>query len=271
MNETTRNLLMKLRRQSVAGFGVKEWNTVLTELGFGFAITGTGVNKRQVTEVTVTSPLGQTLVISKDPRYKAIHFYALPGWVKSIGVDLVDVTSIRLGMDSPEQEAKLKALYIRDLTNTGTCSVCGGNFKREADGSIGHHGYTRPGDGMLHGTCFGVGFQPWEVSSAGAVAYLQALGGELDAAKEVLAATATLTSFREPQNSFEQRLGRPVVVVTAESPYRFAELREAALYKAQKRVDAIISAQETYGAAVAAWKEDVLPEVKHAGKFRKVG
>jgi hypothetical protein len=62
----------------------------------------------------------------------------------------------------------------RTLENTGTCSVCSRNVKLSNTGQIVDHGYTIR-YGFQSGNCFGVGHDPIEVSSKGAVAYKHAL------------------------------------------------------------------------------------------------
>ena len=62
----------------------------------------------------------------------------------------------------------------RTMENTGTCSVCGRNVKLNGTGQIVDHGYTIR-YGFQEGNCFGVGYDPIEISDKGAVAYLNAL------------------------------------------------------------------------------------------------
>lgn len=62
----------------------------------------------------------------------------------------------------------------RTLENTGTCSVCNGNFKRNDIGTLVGHGYTVEHH-SFQGGCPGVGYQPWEVSPKGAENYVEAL------------------------------------------------------------------------------------------------
>jgi hypothetical protein len=45
----------------------------------------------------------------------------------------------------------------------GTCPICEGTYKVRG-GVMVHHGFKRPGDGMIHGDCFAVGAPPYEVS-----------------------------------------------------------------------------------------------------------
>src|SRR5271170_2740661 len=46
----------------------------------------------------------------------------------------------------------------------GNCQLCEGDFKLTAENCMVHHGFKRPGDGVIHGDCPGVGSDPYEVS-----------------------------------------------------------------------------------------------------------
>jgi hypothetical protein len=59
----------------------------------------------------------------------------------------------------------------RTRANTGHCSVCLQNIKLRG-GKIVLHGYKRPGHGATEGSCFGVGYPPYELSDKGTKAYM---------------------------------------------------------------------------------------------------
>lgn len=52
----------------------------------------------------------------------------------------------------------------------GICPACEGEFKVR-DGKLVHHGFTRPGDGQIHGDCFAVGYEPYQRSTKGCEDY----------------------------------------------------------------------------------------------------
>jgi len=266
MTSTTNELLLKTRKGATASFETKQWTEVLVALGFQVCVAKT---RNTITKVDITSAGGELFTVVKEPNYRRITFYKLGSWLKSIGFDLVAETSKLLGMDTPENEKKLHDLYVRDLTNTGTCPVCEGNYKRESDGSIGHHGFRRPGDGMLHGSCFAVGFQPWELSSEGAVAYLaQAVRPHLVIAEEHLAnlnAGKVTKFFRDVGYGQNKK----TVEVTRESDeYQFEQLLRSAIYNAENDVKWTKTEIARLENRIAGWKLDILPEVKYAGKFK---
>lgn len=274
MDTKTRELLLKLRKSATASFGLKEWTIVLAECGFKVEVTRK--EGRSVVQVTIWSPLLTTLVIDKEPSYKAIHFYALPRWVKNdCGINLVEVASIRLGMDTPEVEAKLKDLYVRDLTNTGTCPVCGDNFKRDSSGGMVHHGFIRPGDGYIHGDCFAVGYQPWELSPKGAIDYVaQALVPALESAQAYLerlkdGSITEFTRMERVRGGFHGEK-KAVTVTKAANAYEFSRMLDQEISSTVRSIAGFKGSVEQFRTAIANWKLDILPEVKYAGKFKAV-
>ena len=99
------------------------------------------------------------------PRNR-ITLYGL--WARLAETDLERLVCDRLGMEPHRPGAK------RVLDNTGTCGCCFENMKREGNGraALVLHGYRRPGDGAVHGRCYGVGYQPFEVSVEATQDYL---------------------------------------------------------------------------------------------------
>lgn len=272
MNDALKTLLLKTRKGATASFSTKEWGQVLPELGFTFQVTKT---RNTVTEVKIGSPLGEVLTITKEPHYKRISFHTLNGWLKKFGFDLVYAASVRLGIDTPEVEKKLKDLYVRDLTNTGTCPVCSGNFKRTTDGGLVHHGYQRPGDGYIVGDCFAVGYQPWELSSEGLVDFVaQVLRPNLEQTKDYLERlrSGQIKSFRKDSTTqvgnAAYRTKITVEVTIETNKYEFERMLESAIRETEHAVERKTKQITTAEKAIADWKQDELPEVKHAGKFK---
>jgi len=66
----------------------------------------------------------------------------------------------------------------RTIENTGTCGCCGKNVKM-GGGRLVAHGYTIK-YGFQSGNCFGVGYEPVEVSNKAIVAYLEVLNDYRD-------------------------------------------------------------------------------------------
>lgn len=68
----------------------------------------------------------------------------------------------------------------------GTCQICEREHKLH-NGTIVHHGYKRPGDGEIHGDCFGVGHAPYETSCEQLKVYVALLTQDLEKAHDFLA------------------------------------------------------------------------------------
>lgn len=264
--KTTNELLLQTRKQATSSFGVKEWTTVMTELGFKIETAKTG---RTVTEFKFSID-GRTMVIEKEPRCVRILFYDMTSMLKEAGLNLVEMASSKLGLDTPDVEKKLHDLYVRDLTNTGTCPVCEGNFKLDSGGKIGHHGFTRPGDGWLHGSCFGVKYRPFELDAVGAIDYGVALGKHL-VGKQAYLARLVSGEIKSFTKEVSQGYSKPklAVEVTIESDkYEFESITKQRIFSTEQDIKMITKDIAYFQNKVANWKLDALPEVKHAGKFR---
>lgn len=61
----------------------------------------------------------------------------------------------------------------------GWCPVCERDIKVR-DEHLVHHGYLRPGDGVIHGDCFGVGYEPYELSTTCCEKFLELVLDRVD-------------------------------------------------------------------------------------------
>lgn len=266
MNDATRELLLKLRKNATSAWGPKQYVEAFTALGFEVQTHKQG---RSITAVTFTAPNGAFHRIEKRPDYRVIVFYTLSSWLKEAGYDVVAMSSAALGLDTPDVERAKKDLYERDLTNTGTCPVCGGNFKRDGTG-IGHHGFKRPGDGMLHGACFAVGYLPWELSPIGAQEYitlaLEPTKARAEKRLEMLT-TGQITEFMELPPSWKTN-ALPETITKELDPERFARKLALEIVQTERYIAMLNADIKHFRAKVAGWAPDELPEFKHAGKFK---
>ena len=80
----------------------------------------------------------------------------------------------------------------------GICPCCFGDYiaDKTTGAKMVHHGYERPGDGMIHGDCYGVGYAPYEVSCEGTKMYRGIVQSELTARQAQLVALAKLTEVQ---------------------------------------------------------------------------
>jgi len=67
----------------------------------------------------------------------------------------------------------------RTIENTGTCGCCGKNVKMDSNGRLVAHGYTIK-YGFQSGNCFGVGYEPVEVSDLAIINYSEVLSDYRD-------------------------------------------------------------------------------------------
>lgn len=98
----------------------------------------------------------------------------------------------------------------------GRCGVCEGDYKL-LHGELVHHGYRRPGVGYIVGDCFGVGYAPYERSTAACEMYSEScaiqrhnLGDYLERLRA--GRVNELTIYEVVREGFGQRREVPVVV-----------------------------------------------------------
>lgn len=141
----------------------------------------------------------------------------------------------------------------RTLENTGTCGVCGGNFKRNEDGALVNHGYKVEYH-SFQGGCPGVGFQPWEVSPKGAESYADALD-------------VYLLDLERELDDWKKN-GLPKVWSERKREYlfpggpEFSEAFDRLVRNREFQVRQVKSNLTYYRDRIAAWTEDTLPGVK---------
>ena len=271
-------LATKFRKGATSSFKLKEYKAVLEPIGFKVEVTKK--EGRTVLAVTFTAPNGETLVEVKEPSYRAVTFYDACRFVKKHGAE--DAVSAALGLPSYEEEQADKQVYgvQYDLTNAGICPACFRVQKLDDNGGLVLHGYQRPGDGYIHGSCYGVGHKPLEVSVEGTDAYLnKVLVPCAKSAAEALAEfkVSPPTSFRINRN--RDRYGREpeFVVVDAttcaawdtEGKYPGNEFRKE-LENLGRRLERdsqqAAKAVAAYGDVVTNWVPDIAPIERKAAK-----
>lgn len=202
---------------------------------------------------TITAPNGKSETFHHgrcDYKTEKSAYQVFP-WLKS-ETDFEARVLATLGMEAHVSGPK------RDLTNTGTCAVCFGNFKLKARGTnltIVHHGYTQPWNRGQHvGECFGAGYRAYERSAEGTERYIAraivpALQRAYDRRKDLITANA------------EQR------VVTFQGRMNKVERIPTALdiANAEQEAKSVESTLKAYEAKVAAWKLTALPDGREVG------
>jgi len=110
----------------------------------------------------------------------------------------------------------------------GTCPVCDREQKLHRDRQSGllvmvHHGYLRPGHGYIQGDCYGVGWQSFEESPDGTIAYVErVLQPHLEKSQSFLERleAGTVTELYVP--TYASR-GETLKRITPEDGYTFKE------------------------------------------------
>ncbi len=170
LDAKTTEMLMKFRKGADAAFGVGDLVKVLAMLpGWKAELAH---EKRTVVTMIVTAPNGESVREDKEPQYKRLTIgYRILPFCRKHGFR--DAVSALLGLPSYEAEQADKNIYgvHVDLNHAGTCPVCFRVQKLEPNDTLVKHGYTRPGDGYIHGNCYGVGLKPLEVSAEGTQEY----------------------------------------------------------------------------------------------------
>lgn len=154
-----------------------------------------------------------------------------------------------------------------DLTNTGICPVCGKRQKLTSNGDMVAHGYTLPdGWGGRNGMCFGHQYPAFELSNAGAIAYVEFL-------KRML--TNRQTALASHQNKEHNELHETVRVRMGAGQYEdqthtylrgtdaYERLRARAIWSLEGDIRSITSSIKMYAELVTNWK---LQPLMYGGK-----
>ncbi len=190
-----------------------------------------GVSFRVLVNVPVTditSPDGWTFrLITAYSVVRSESYRTLTQWIEEASVcsDLMQRVNEMLGTEPyvPTDQR------VRDDFNVGTCPACFGRFKIRAHGDSEHmvlHGYLRPGYGSINGRCFGVDYEPYELSPDGTVAFREVIATMVANAAQRVAnwQDGTIVSFLDLRGHF----GPQKVTHTPESP-RWKRIVEWAL------------------------------------------
>jgi len=133
----------------------------------------------------------------------------------------------------------------RTIENTGTCSVCGRNIKRDARGNIVDHGY-RIAWHERSGGCYGVSYKPIEISPEGAVSYLAVIRDMLERAEKVVAEFEA--KYTEDERKYQTQL--------------WSKDERKRFYNAESTVRHAGRDVTRFEKIIAEWKETPLPDAK---------
>ena len=177
---------------------------------------------------TYIAPLGKPKVDEgPNPHVEGVMFYSLTWKIASVrrGVEVTRLTSpkgevIDLEGPSPSlwtrlyktdidkkaqsyidnegivakdaQKKAMKGYSSNDVV--GTCGICH-NIQKLRNHQLVLHGYTRPGYGWIHGSCFGVGYEAWELSPESVEDYIKHLAQAIPNQRDHIADLKSTKSF----------------------------------------------------------------------------
>lgn len=163
--------------------------------------------------------------------------------------DWMDQINRKLNMDPHEPAVP------RTRENTGSCPVCFQNIKLTANKMV-LHGYRRPGTGSTHGSCFGVGYESYELSDDGMKDYLSKslipmLKGAQDYVRRLHAGEVNKINVASPMSQPRY--------VTKEDP-NWDRVLKRETESAEKNVEYRQSDVGVYQRLVQHWKKRDLPK-----------
>ncbi len=264
------SLLLKARKGADSGFGPSDWALVFAVLGFGFEVEK---EEREIVGAKVTLLDGQQLHIVKPGNYRRIVFYGIhvgewygtmTQWCKERGFSVSDLASKAMCVLTMEKHNELREYKARDYTNTGTCGICNANVKRstsEVRGGLVLHGYQRPGDGYVHGRCFGVDYPPHELTPEACRDFIPLLERELAGHNEYLRsllAGEVKKLAKQPPSRFNEWKGKYV----CEGEPEWSRYLESEVGTVRGRIAQTEGYIKHFQEKVANWKLDTLPEEK---------
>jgi hypothetical protein len=259
-----RDRLVSLIVTEVPGATKKSPATVVTEVGeittdqnyksrrlFSFAV------QVKIKALRVTAPNGLFYDISDDRllgstgRHDFQKFFAwatehtnlMDGILK-----LLDLPAHVKKADQPREAAKGQTL--------GTCAICGRQHVVRGDKVV-LHGYQRPGFGYITGDCFGVGYQPYELSPKACEDYAVKMSDYITKEQERVALfrSGTVTEVNIKVGT-EYRHGRAVAKLVAIGPEdrRFTARIAELIAQAESHIANATQVREEMEKRVRDWK-----------------
>lgn len=206
----------------------------------------------------ITAPNDETFILTKQPGYRIVVMTDFFKWANPKDGDLNFRANAMAAAGLGEIEKnKYGNRRERDLANTGTCGVCGGNYKMKI-GRLVDHGFTIPrGWGGRQGKCFGVGYEPFEVSPKACQDYIKLIKGEMEKYSKLLnkAKDGKLNKLMVKGHGFRA----PMKEITPKDSNWDRQLKMY-ITNIEGQLRAMNSDLERYTEIVNNWKPDDLPE-----------
>jgi len=214
-----------------------------------------------------TSPEGQLFELGADLSkvqrgdYKSMSPHPLAKWLET--TKLKEQVSNYLGLDTHEAEREKKKPKTRG--GSGTCPCCFRNIKlksrNDAAPTIVLHGYLRPGWGQVQGSCYGVGYQPFELSSEGTEHLVGVLNDREAHQKDFL---RRLKGGEVQQLSHQ--LSRTKVIIVKPGEVAWERLLKERIDETERILVHLVKDLQVLRKLIADWKAQPLPEEGQAIK-----
>lgn len=170
-----------------------------------------------------------------------------------------------------DAQAELKSLIVkgrkpstepsktpaRTLDHTGTCAICGRNVKL-AHGKIVAHGYTIR-YGYQQGNCFGVGYDPIEVSPEGLRGALRVLVGIIERTKAAIVEAEENKREEYPDYSAGTNMYGGALKQAKRGEANFERARERAIRTLHADLKQELNDEKHWNQRIVEWKPGTLP------------
>lgn len=189
---------------------------------------------------------------------KRLDFMSVYRWLKK-ETNFLECVLDTLGLEDYETERANKRRVERTRENTGTCGVCGCEHKLDAAGRLVNHGFTRPGHGYIVGNCFGVGYEPFELSSKAVDDYIEVLTKTLSR-YELYVSKLKNGEIKEIKAFVYNRKERKKVIKHFDlGDEGFDDVLKAEIVEYSRNVEFIKRDIDIYTEKSNNWKLDILP------------
>jgi hypothetical protein len=148
------------------------------------------------------------------------------------------------------------------IRHVGECQICEGRFKIH-DGRVVLHGYKRPGDGYIHGECFGRNEEPYERSCALIPGWLGTIRARVVELKNFLARLRK----GAVESIWVDRRGKPFELTraNADPPYTWDSALERKIWDVERELKFFASEVVRLQRRIDTWRLRPLEEVDERG------
>lgn len=248
------------------------WGTPVLFLYLGDLWLGTNAAK-------ITSPKGESTIVYDEPKAKGM-FGSAAFYTWAFKTTLPEDVKAALGaLVKPQTEEEEARERLGTNDGTARCGICQRIQKTfnlaKLKPRLFDHGYTIPADALRsgwaprHGSCFGSGKPPYEISTEAIELYLPILRRELaDAERSLKIVMKPPESIlrHEPALDKDRKPTLKAVVYTPKSPKWDSVLKSAQL-EAKQNVEQLKSSIAFYEKAKADWKRMPTYDERQAGKL----